>query len=290
MDVSIILVNYNTKDLTLECIKSVYEKTNGIDFDIYVVDNNSWDGSCEAIEQAYPQVKLIKNKENQGFGAANNIAVKLSDAKYCFCLNTDTILINNAVKILYDFMENNPQTGVCGGQLYDKDMKIAASVGNFPSTIRIFFQFCGLKYIFHSYWEKKIAPAKSMVADRPVSVDYISGADIFFRKSVLDKIGLFDENIFMYGEESDICFRIKKAGFDVIFVPDSKIIHLCGKSSANLNKQKIISESLLYWYRKNIGTLPFILLKSVLMVTFFIKFIFTQNNNYKELLQHISRL
>ena len=125
MDVSIILVNYKTKDLTLNCIKSIYEKTTGVDFEIIVVDNNSQDGSAEAIEQEFQNVKVIYNKINVGFGAANNIAIKQAKGKYILCLNTDTFLINNAIKIMFDFMEEkaNQQVGVCGGILYDSNNK-----------------------------------------------------------------------------------------------------------------------------------------------------------------------
>jgi len=105
MDVSIILVSYNTKNLTRECLKSVYEKTEGIEYDIWVVDNASSDGSPQMIKEEFLGVKLIESPENLGFGRANNIAIKQSDAKYCFLLNTDTILINNAVKILFDYMD-----------------------------------------------------------------------------------------------------------------------------------------------------------------------------------------
>lgn len=290
MDVSVILVSYNTKDLTLDCIKSVYEKTSGLDFDIYLVDNNSHDGTCDAVEQQYPDVKVIRNQDNKGFGAANNIAIRLSDAKYVFCLNTDTLLINNAIKVLYDYMENNKNVGACGGQLYDKEMNVTCSVGNFPSILRIFFQFGGLKYLFPNYWKEKISPAKSLTSNTCTPVDYICGADIFFRKSVLDTIGLFDENIFMYGEESDICLRIKKFGSEVMFIPNSEIIHLCGKSSVNINKQKICLKSLLYWYKKNLGLLPFYLLKTTLIFNYIFRYIFSFKNEHKELIAYISRI
>lgn len=290
MDVSIILVSYNTKDLTLECIKSVYDKTQGIDFDIYVVDNNSGDGSCDAIRQAYPNVKTIQNSENKGFGAANNIAIKQSSAKYIFCLNTDTILVNNAIKILFDYMEENENVGVCGGQLYDRNMEITSSVGNFPTAARIFFQYFGLRFIFSKYWKEKLAPAKKLDATSVIPVDYICGADIFFRKSVLDKIGLFDENIFMYGEESDLCYRAKQAGYEVKFIPESKIIHLCGESSKNLNKQKMIQESLLYWYKKNLGFMSFLTLKFAIITTCIVKYIFLSKPEYKELAIYFSRI
>ena len=122
-DVSIILVSYKTKDLTRNCIKSIVEKTKNISYDIFVVDNNSQDGTCEMLKEEFPFVKLIENSQNIGFGAANNLAIKESDAEYVFLLNTDTLLVNNAVKILHDFLENNRQVGVCGANLYDENIE-----------------------------------------------------------------------------------------------------------------------------------------------------------------------
>lgn len=290
MDVSVILVSYNTKELTRDCLKSLYQYTYDIEFEVFVVDNNSQDGSCEMIEQEFQQVKLIKNPDNKGFGAANNIAIKQSSAKYIFCLNTDTILVNNAIKILFDYMEENENVGVCGGQLYDRNMEITSSVGNFPTAARIFFQYFGLRFIFSKYWKEKLAPAKKLDATSVMPVDYICGADIFFRKSVLDKIGLFDENIFMYGEESDLCYRERQAGYEVKFIPESKIIHLCGESSKNLNKQKMIQESLLYWYKKNLGFMSFVMLKFAIITTYIVKYIFLSKPEYKELAIYFSRI
>ena len=292
MDVSIILVSYNTKDLTRDCLKSVYEKTQGVEFEIFVVDNNSHDGSAEMIEQEFPEVRLIRNSENKGFGAANNIAIRQSNAKYIFCLNTDTILLNNAVKIFFDFMEQpeNQNVGVCGGQLFDKNQNPTFSIGNYPSLGRIFFTFWGLKYVFPKKYREDIAPARIVYYNNPTSVEYITGADIFFRKSVLDKIGIFDENIFMYGEESDLCFRIKKSGFDIVFLPESKIIHLEGGSSASLAKAKIAQTSLLYWYKKNVSLFAFYLQKFCLVLFYLMKFLFTLKKENRDMLFYFVKI
>lgn len=292
MDVSIILVSYNTKDLTRDCLRSIYEKTQGIEFEIFVVDNNSHDGSPEMIEQEFPDVRLIRNSENKGFGAANNIAIRQSNAKYIFCLNTDTILLNNAVKIFFDFMEHpdNQNVGVCGGQLLDTKQNPTFSVGNYPSLSRIFFTFLGLKYVFQKKYKEDISPASIVYYDKPTSVEYITGADIFFRKYVLDKVGIFDENIFMYGEESDLCFRIKKSGFDIVFQPDSKIIHLEGGSSASLAKAKIAQTSLLYWYKKNVSLFAFYLQKFCLVLFYLMKFLFTRKKENIDMAIHFSKI
>lgn len=283
MDISIILVSYNTKELTENCINSIYEYTKDVNYEIIVVDNNSTDGSVEMLEQKFINIKLIKNKDNKGFGAANNIGIRQSMGKYIFCLNTDTVIIDNSIKILFDYMENNQNVGACGGQLFDKDMNITYSVGNFPSFSRIFFQYAGLKYIFKKYWNKKLSPSIKVKYDTPTKVDYIIGADLMIRKSILDTIGLFDENIFLYGEESDLCFRIKKNSNDIMFIPDSRIIHFQGQSSKNINAHKIVIDSLMYWYKKNISKFSSYLLKYTMFINFFMLFIFTQKNKYIDL-------
>ena len=292
MDVSIILVSYNTKDLTRDCLRSIYEKTQGIEFEIFVVDNNSHDGSPEMIEQEFPDVRLIRNSENKGFGAANNIAIRQSNAKYIFCLNTDTILLNNAVKIFFDFMEQpeNQNVGVCGGQLFDKNQNPTFSVGNYPSLSRIFFTFGGLRYVFPKKYREDISPGRIANYYKPTFVEYIVGADIFFRKSVLDKVGIFDEKIFMYGEESDLCFRIKKSGFDIVFLPESKIIHFEGGSSASLAKAKIAQTSLLYWYKKNVSLFAFYLQKFCLVIFYLMKFLFTRKKENRDMAIYFSKI
>ena len=240
-DVSIILVNYNTKDLLLNCIKSIYEKTQNLKFEIFIVDNNSTDDSCNAIENCYPDVKLIKNDSNLGFGIANNIAIKQSNSKYILCLNTDTLLINNAIKELFDYMENNLDTAVVGGNLYHQDMTSAYShydyINWWNSSLLYWLLKTSLKKFFSPQELKSIT-----------DVDFVSGADMFIRKSVLDEVGLFDENIFMYYEDMDLCKRIKESGYKIKIIPNAKIFHLEGSSCKNFLKRTQLSVKGKYYY------------------------------------------
>ncbi len=262
MDVSIILVSYNTKDLTVDCIKSIYEKTNGLEYDIWVVDNASSDGSQQMIKEEFPDVKLIESTENLGFGRANNITIKQSDAKYCFLLNTDTILVNNAVKILFDFMEkpNNSEVGACGGQLYNADMSLQHSVGEFDTLEKLRNKALGInfhqlkyryKHIFNNHKYNK--NDKTYAFSGSYEPDFIIGADLMLRKSVLEQVGLFDEKIFMFGEEAELCFRIKKNRFKIKFVPESQIVHFGGASSSKKNNQvkveKMVLNGTLLFYK-----------------------------------------
>ena len=279
-DVSIIFVNYKTKDLTINAIKSVIEKTEGIDYEIFVVDNNSSDGSIEAIEKEFPSINIIKNPVNAGFGAANNLAIRQAKGKYILCLNTDTLLINNAIKVMFDFMEKeeNKNVGACGCNLYDSDFKPVMSYAAFPN----FWNCLSVSWIL-----KKIFPIfrnhKEVINIK--EVDFITGADIFLRKSVLEEVGIFDEQFFMFCEEVDLCYRIKKAGYKRVIVPDSKIIHLEGKSSKNFwNNSKMRVKSKYLYSRKNQSKLVLYGMKFSYLLMHTIAFIFTFNKSHLELL------
>lgn len=278
MDVSIIFVNYKTKDLTINAIKSVVEKTQGIDFEIFVVDNNSQDGSIEAIEKKFPQINIIKNTANTGFGAANNIAIKRAKGKYILCLNTDTLLINNAIKIMYDFMEkeDSKNIAVCGGTLYNENSNYIMSYANFPNLFNSLSFSWILKRLFPMIRNKK-EPTNIK------EVDFITGADIFFRKSILDKVGLFDETFFMYAEEVDLCKRIKNEGYSIKIIPQAKIIHLEEKSSKNFweNSRMRVKSKYLY-ARKNQSIIEIFLMKISYIIVHIIGYLFSFNKNHFE--------
>ncbi|MGN0014157.1 MAG: glycosyltransferase family 2 protein [Candidatus Gastranaerophilaceae bacterium] len=175
MDVSVILVSYNTKELTRDCLKSLYQYTYDIEFEVFVVDNNSQDGSCEMIEQEFQQVKLIKNPDNKGFGSANNVAIRQSCGKYIFCLNTDTVLLNNSIKQFFDFMEKeeNQKVGACGCQLLDKDMKIQHSYGCLPRISRIILTLFGIKQLFPKWYNKKYFVSVSNRKNEKTTINYL---------------------------------------------------------------------------------------------------------------------
>lgn len=273
MDVSIILVSYNTKDLTRDCLKSVYEKTQGIEFEIFVVDNNSHDGSPEMIEQEFPEVRLIRNSENKGFGAANNIAIRQSNAKYVFLLNTDTLLIHNSVKAFFDFMENpkNCDVAACGGIMLDAYGHKTYLEFNFPKVI-------DLSFFYKNTYGQDLSKEKE--------VDWMGGANLFVRKSSLEKTGLFDEQFFMYFEETDLCKRLKNNGFKIFFVPYSSIIHYEGASFGenniiNLNKARIFAKSKCYYFKKHYGSFSVLIIKVLYIIIQLFKFI--KNRKIEEL-------
>lgn len=226
--ISIILVSYNTKDLTNQAIHSIYEKTKNINFEIIVIDNNSHDETVCDIKKNFKEVILIENPVNSGFGVANNIASEIAQGEYLFFLNTDTILLNNAIKILSDFLDLNPNIGAAAGNLYNLDLHPATSINRvFPgilNEIDLFF----FNLLSKVFFQKNVLFNHSNSAI--VFKGNLSGADLMIRKDLFDAIGKFDNDFFMYYEETELLHRVCEKGYFVASIPEAMIIHLEGAS------------------------------------------------------------
>ena len=233
------------------------------------------------IAQEFPQVHLIKISDNLGFGAANNIAIKQSNAKYIFCLNTDTLLLDNSVKTFFDFMElqENQRVGACGCQLLNKDMQPEHSYAKFKTIYQVVCFSLFLHKLLPKTFNKWFVNSKYENNEKPYEVDYVTGADLFIRKSVLDKCGVFDEDFFMYFEETEMQHRFKKAGFKSVILPQTHIIHYCGipKGEVPTNKLKILFTSEMLYYKKCYNNLYAFIAKCI----YIIKFLITPRNKLK---------
>jgi len=230
MDVSIIIVNYNTKELLRQCLNSVFEKTQDIDFELIVVDNASVDGSQQMMKADFPNVRLIESPENLGFGKANNLGAIYASGKYLFLLNSDTILLNNAVKILSDFLKDNPNAGICGGNLYDENHQPSYSYRMFlPSVFWEMNDFFFCKPEIFLFGKNRQFNCTNYIR----KVGYITGADLMIRLDLFNKISGFDPDFFLYYEETELTYRVKKMGYGVYNIPQAEIIHLDGKSFSN---------------------------------------------------------
>lgn len=246
MDISIIVVSLNTKDLLLDCLASVFETIKGILFEVWVVDNNSTDGTAEAIRERYPAVNIIKNKENVGFAAANNQAFRQINGDYALLLNTDTVLTNGSVKELYDFMEANPEAGMACGQLLNQDGSKQNSIANFPTMLTFF---CN-ETILRTLMPKKF-PSKRREYLSPLKVDSCIGACLIVRKDAMDGIGLLDERYFFFFEETDWAYRMKLGGWAIYFVPTAKIFHAQGMTvGSSLNSRIMFYRSRYLFFKK----------------------------------------
>lgn len=255
-DVSVIYVNYHTSELIADSLRSVFEFTSGVDYEIIVVDNNSEPDLSVKMSSLFPyhEITCLSLDENVGFGRANNAGAAIAKGRYLFYLNPDTVLVNNAVKILSDFLDKNPTAGAAGGNLYDDDMLPMLS----------FRRFCpGLQWEFNELFHhipEKIRYGRNLrfnFADKPMCVGYISGADLMVRREIERRLNGFSPEFFMYYEETDYCMRIHNLGYLVMNVPSAKIKHLEGGSfeNADINEKRLSrsEQSRLTYYRRNVS-------------------------------------
>ncbi len=236
MQVSIIIVNYNTKDFLYNCLKSVYEQTNDLEYEVIVSDNGSTDGSLQMLSEQFPAVKVVANNQNLGFGAANNRALDIAQGKYIFYLNSDTLLLNNAAKMFFDYFESHDDgnLGAIGANLLDNENHVIHSSGTFAGYKLSFKQLLKMSFsnfILSCFYIFHISTARFVRSDRTDffegKVDYITGADLFLKNN---KSARFDEKFFLYFEEADLQRQLQKANKDRILIDGPKIIHLCGGS------------------------------------------------------------
>lgn len=256
--VSIIIVNYNTVELILQCLKSIYANCNEIDFEIIVVDNASHDGSVEAISNNYPQVIIIENEKNVGFSKANNIAIKKSKGAFLLLLNSDTIVLPGAIKLLVEFLDSRSYVSAVGPKLLNADMTLQRSWFDFPSSIKTFCNITGIsKLLYRLVNASCVLPAALlfkqpafMITDvhEPMRVDYLVLACLLVRHDLIDIIGMLDENLFFYHEDCELGYRLNKHYLNTYYYPSAEIIHF-GGSSSNINKLETYREyfkSLIY--------------------------------------------
>lgn len=242
LDLSIIVVSYNTKALTLLCLKSLNKISAKTKFEVIVVDNNSKDDSPLAIKKMKlrgAEIRLIENKENRGFAAANNQGFSVSKGKYVLLLNSDTLLKTDAVAPLIKWMESHPDVGIATVSLLNPDRTTQATGGYFPSLLRV----CAwalflddlplLSNLIRPYHPHTAGFLGGSVYKKDGQLDWVTGAFLLTRKEIIEKIGLFDEKYFMYVEEVDFCFRVKKLGYKVWYLSQFQIFHKGRASSSS---------------------------------------------------------
>ncbi len=226
-DLSFIMVNWNTKGLILEALRSIVNTVHGYEYEIFVVDNGSEDGSAEAIRKSFPQVHLILNDRNLGFARAVNQALVQAAGSYIVLLNSDARLMERAVQILVAFMEKDTDVGIAGGQLMNEDGSRQNSIAPFPSLATELLNKRLLRILSpHRY------PGKERDYPFPIDVDSLVGACIIVRRQALEEVGALDEGYFFFMEETDWCFRMREKGWRVCFVPEARIVHLQGASAS----------------------------------------------------------
>lgn len=254
MQLSIIIVSYNTKRLTLDAIESVISSVKKTEYEIFVVDNASSDGSVEAIRSTFPDVKVISNMQNLGFSAANNIAIREAQGEYILLLNSDTIVGKDTIDKSIDFLHNNGEYDVLGCKVVLRDGKLdKACKRGFPTPWNSLCYLLKLDKIF--YRNKKFGGYHQTFIheDTIAEVDCIMGAYMMIKRGVIDKIGLLDETFFMYGEDIDWCYRIRKNGYTIVYYPEVEITHYKKASSVKKGNKTIIEfyRSMYIFYKKH---------------------------------------
>ncbi|MEP9411066.1 MAG: glycosyltransferase family 2 protein [Candidatus Brocadia sp.] len=256
-----IIVNWNTRQLLIDCISSIYTTVTGISYHIHVVDNGSADGSVKAVHDQFPRVLVIENLENRGFAAAVNQALEKNIAGYTYSvlLNTDTLLQKGAIRTMYSFMEQHKDAGIVGAQLQKPDGARQHSYDNYPTLATELLNKSLLRWLFPGKY-----PSKKTQTTQPVEVESVIGACMMIRNRAIEDVGRLDEDYFFFLEETDWCYRMQKAGWKVYHVPDARVIHLGGQSKkmAPWQSQVEYCRSLYTFFRKNRSAFSYIVLRT----------------------------
>lgn len=242
IDASIIIVNYNTRQLTLDCLGSVYASVTSYTYEIIVVDNASRDDSVQAIQKAYPQVQLIANRDNTGFAKANNQGIKVAKGRYILLLNSDTMVHPDTLHTMVGFMDRHPEMGASGCKVILPDGSLdKACKRGFPTPSASFYYAFGISRMFPDRPKFNQYQLGHLSPDDEYPVDCLVGAFMLVRRETIDQVGGLDETFFMYGEDIDWCYRIKEAGWGIYYYPRTYIVHYKG-GSARRKPMKIIYE------------------------------------------------
>ncbi|MFN2118431.1 MAG: glycosyltransferase family 2 protein [Candidatus Promineifilaceae bacterium] len=247
-DMSIVLVCWNNLKYLEPCLESLYESEMHTTYDVVVVDNGSTDGSQEMLRNKYPEIQIVQNDHNVGLGKASNQGIVATNGRHILLLNNDTIVNGPSLDAMVDFLDSHPKTGVVGGRLLNADGSIQSCYNDF-STLREEFLIAtrlGEAFLYEGY------PAK-MFDDQVRTVGWVGSACAMIRRAALDEVGLLDENYFIYGDEADLQYRLKQAGWDIHFIPEASTIHFGGRSMNRWGRRKMVYRGKLLFYQKHYG-------------------------------------
>ncbi len=252
--ISIIIVNYNVKHFLEHCLLSVFRALTDIDAEVFVVDNQSTDGSVEMVREKFPAVRLIANEHNVGFARANNQAVEISNGEYILYLNPDTIVAEDCFEKCLEYMDKHPEVGALGPKLIDgKGVFLPESKRGFPSTWVAFCKISGLSSLFKKSRRFNQYHLGYLPEHETNEVDVLVGCFMFCRKKVIDEVGSFDETYFMYGEDIDLSYQINKSGYKNVYFPETTVIHYKGESTkkGSLNYVRMFYKAMIIFAQKN---------------------------------------
>ncbi|OGP92889.1 MAG: hypothetical protein A2156_10030 [Deltaproteobacteria bacterium RBG_16_48_10] len=270
IDLSLIIVNWNTKEYLLRCLESVFRSGGKNSCEVILVDNGSQDGSAREAKRLFPTIHLIANDLNLGFAKATNQGLHHSSGRYLLLLNPDTEAGQGAIEELVHFMESHPDTGIAGAQLLNGDRSKQNSIANFPSLTTELLNKSLLRWLFPEKF-----PGKERDYSKPIEVDSVIGACLVTRREAMDQVGILDEDYFLFFEETDWCYRMKKAGWKVYHVPQAEVVHFQGRGAEASKKEAKVEyyRSRYHFFKKNRGGLQWFLLLIGLLVKVKIEFL-----------------
>ena len=269
-DVSIIIVSWNTREILHNCLKSIYEQTRAIRFEVILVDNASTDSSQEMVRLEFPQVTIIANNVNRGFAGANNQGIAIANGRYVLLLNPDTVVLDDAIAKTVAFADLHHDVAVVGCKVLNPDGSLQRSCFMFHSLLNMFL---AVTYLYKLFPKNRFFGRQEMTwwdYEDVREVDTINGCFMLIRREAIENVGTMDERFFMYGEETDWCYRFKKAGWKIMFSPEGEIIHLGGQSTAQRAGEMVIQLrlSILQFIGKHYSRLTFYM-ACLLTVIFF---------------------
>jgi len=271
IDVSIIVVAWNVRDLLHKCLESVYEQTEDIEFEIIYVDNASTDGSVEMVRNQFPTVRIIKNDENKGFIVANNQGIEISEGRYVLLLNSDTVILKNAIAKTMKFADEHPDAAVVGCRVLNPDRTLQRTCAMYHSVLNMLLS---ATYLYKIFPKSKFFGREEMTwweFNDVREVEVVYGCFSLVRKDPINQVGLMDPRYFVYGDDPDWCYRFHKAGWKVMFTPEAEIIHYGGRNTRCMAEKFRLQlcGSTLIFMKKHKGVFAFYL-ASIFQAFFFI--------------------
>jgi hypothetical protein len=258
MDLSIIIVNWNSADYAAQCVSSIYSQTKNLEYEVIIVDNASTDESCRVFQERLPRLKLIRNAENLGFAKANNLGFEYSNGRNLLFLNPDTDLRMPAINLMHSCLESSPSVGILGCKLLNTDLTIQTTcIQSYPTILNQMIDIDRLRRLFPRWKLWSMRPLFEENHGLPVEVDMVCGACLMVKRQVFQKVGRFDPDYFMYTEDLDLCYRVKSAGWKVCYLGSATIVHHGGQSSKKKGGEAfsspMIRETLLTFFEKTRG-------------------------------------
>ena len=264
-DLSVVILTYNVRDMVLDCVDSVMQASDGLGVEIIVSDNCSMDGTVDAVRQRYPDIVMIENKENRGYAAGNNRGIEVSHGRHVLILNPDTIVDKDALRMTLDYAESHPECGVVGCRVLNRDGSVQQSWFAKWSLLQALWNGLGLHGVAPMVRIDGQRKFSGEPPDRAVQIDRLLGCFLWMRRDVINRVGMFDEDFFLYGEEEDLCQRVRDAGLEVHYYPGANIVHYGGQSTKHVKEWARVEANVskVIWMKKHRGAMVVLVFRTM---------------------------